>query len=43
MDIALVILNIVVGLYPVGHGSQKFFDWFGGPGLKGTISSSASS
>jgi putative oxidoreductase len=36
MDIALLILRVVVGLLLVGHGSQKLFGWFGGPGLKGT-------
>lgn len=36
MDIALLILRVVVGLYLAGHGVQKLFGWFGGPGLKGT-------
>lgn len=36
MDTALLILRVVVGLYVAGHGAQKLFGWFGGPGLKGT-------
>jgi putative oxidoreductase len=35
MDVALLILRIVVGLYLAGHGAQKLFGWFSGPGLKG--------
>jgi putative oxidoreductase len=35
MDTALLILRVVVGLYVAGHGAQKLFGWFGGPGLKG--------
>ena len=33
MDTGLLVLRIVLGLYLVGHGSQKLFGWFGGPGL----------
>ena len=36
MDIALLILRLVVGLYVFGHGAQKLFGWFGGPGFGGT-------
>jgi putative oxidoreductase len=36
MDVALLVLRVVVGLYLVGHGTQKLFGWFGGPGLAGT-------
>lgn len=36
MDLALLILRVVVGLYLAAHGAQKLFGWFGGPGLKGT-------
>lgn len=36
MDIGLLVLRIVVGLYLFGHGSQKLFGWFGGHGLAGT-------
>jgi putative oxidoreductase len=35
MDLALLILRIVVGLYVAAHGAQKLFGWFNGPGLKG--------
>jgi putative oxidoreductase len=36
MDVALLVLRVVVGLYLFGHGAQKLFGWFGGPGLAGT-------
>lgn len=36
MDIALLVLRVVVGLYLFGHGAQKLFGWFGGPGQAGT-------
>lgn len=35
MDIAFLILRVVLGLLFVGHGAQKLFGWFGGPGLSG--------
>lgn len=35
MDIALFVLRVIVGLLVAGHGSQKLFGWFGGPGLAG--------
>jgi putative oxidoreductase len=35
-DIALLLLRAVIGLLFVGHGAQKLFGWFGGPGLPGT-------
>ena len=35
-DIGLLILRLVVGGLVAGHGSQKLFGWFRGPGLKGT-------
>src|SRR5450759_3969063 len=34
-DIGLLTLRLVVGLYLFGHGTQKLFGWFGGPGLRG--------
>jgi putative oxidoreductase len=36
MDVVLLVLRIVVGLYLIGHGTQKLFGWFGGPGLTAT-------
>ena len=36
MDIALLVLRVVVGLFFVGHGAQKLFGSFGGHGLAGT-------
>jgi putative oxidoreductase len=35
MAIGLLILRVVVGALLVGHGVQKLFSWFGGPGLEG--------
>ncbi len=35
MDLALLILRVVVGLYVAAHGAQKLFGWFKGPGIKG--------
>lgn len=37
MDAGLLILRLVVGLYLFGHGAQKLFGWFGGRGLRPTI------
>ncbi len=34
-DVGLLILRLVVGAIFVGHGVQKLFGWFGGPGLRG--------
>lgn len=36
IDLALLVIRIVIGLLFVGHGAQKLFGSFGGPGLKGT-------
>ena len=36
MDIALLVLRVVVGLYVAAHGAQKLFGWFGGGGINGT-------
>jgi putative oxidoreductase len=36
MDIALLVLRAVVGLFFIGHGAQKLFGSFGGHGLAGT-------
>jgi len=35
MEIALFLLRVIVGLLVAGHGAQKLFGWFGGPGLVG--------
>jgi putative oxidoreductase len=35
-DLARLILRLTVGTLLAGHGAQKLFGWFGGPGLKGT-------
>src|SRR5579864_6720553 len=32
MDTGLLILRVVFGLLMIGHGTQKLFGWFGGPG-----------
>ena len=34
-DVGLLILRLVNGGLLAGHGSQKLFGWFSGPGLKG--------
>jgi putative oxidoreductase len=36
MKIARLLLRLVVGGLFVGHGTQKLFGWFGGPGLETT-------
>jgi putative oxidoreductase len=35
-DFGLLLLRLTVGTLLMGHGSQKLFGWFEGPGLKGT-------
>ena len=35
-DLGLLVLRLAVGGLLAGHGSQKLFGWFEGPGLKGT-------
>ena len=35
MNTGLLVLRLVLGLLLVGHGSQKLFGSFGGPGLTG--------
>jgi putative oxidoreductase len=34
MDLAVLILRVVFGLLMIGHGTQKLFGWFGGPGAQ---------
>ncbi len=36
MDFGRTLLRTVVGALFVGHGTQKLFGWFGGPGPEGT-------
>lgn len=36
MKLGLTLLRMVVGLFFVGHGTQKLFGWFGGYGPDGT-------
>jgi len=34
-DFGILLLRVVVGLLFIGHGTQKLFGWFGGPGFAG--------
>ncbi len=36
MKIARALLRVIVGGLFIGHGTQKLFGWFGGPGLDAT-------
>ncbi len=36
MALGRLLIRTVVGGFFVGHGTQKLFGWFGGPGLEGT-------
>lgn len=38
MELGLFLLRLVVGALFIGHGTQKLFGWFGGPGPDGTAS-----
>ncbi|MBO4208537.1 DoxX family protein [Micromonospora echinofusca] len=35
LDTALLVLRVGVGILAAGHGAQKLFGWFHGPGLAG--------
>lgn len=35
-DLAMLILRVVLGSLLAGHGAQKLFGWFEGPGFEGT-------
>ncbi|MFJ9080616.1 DoxX family protein [Streptomyces sp. NPDC102278] len=35
-DVGLLVLRLTVGLAMAGHGTQKLFGWWGGPGLTAT-------
>ncbi|WP_409471640.1 DoxX family protein [Streptomyces sp. HC307] len=35
-DVGILLLRLAVGLILAGHGAQKLFGWFGGPGLDAT-------
>ena len=36
LRIGRLILRMIIGGLFIGHGTQKLFGWFGGPGLAGT-------
>src|SRR5438128_932681 len=35
MDVGLLIIRVIVGVLFIGHGTQKLFGWFDGPGFRG--------
>ncbi|GGR01333.1 DoxX family protein [Streptomyces netropsis] len=36
VSLGLLLLRLMLGIIMVGHGTQKLFGWFGGPGIDGT-------
>lgn len=36
IDTGLLVVRVIIGILFIGHGAQKLFGWFGGPGLVGT-------
>lgn len=36
INLALLLIRATLGLFMAGHGAQKLFGWFGGPGIEGT-------
>jgi putative oxidoreductase len=36
LDFGLLLLRVTLGTFMAGHGAQKLFGWWKGPGLKGT-------
>ncbi|MGF1472834.1 MAG: DoxX family protein [Rubrobacteraceae bacterium] len=35
-NLALLLVRATLGLFMAGHGAQKLFGWFDGPGIEGT-------
>lgn len=36
VNLALLVIRATLGLFMAGHGAQKLFGWFGGPGIEGS-------
>ncbi|GAC1642849.1 MAG: DoxX family protein [Chloroflexota bacterium] len=36
VDVGLLLLRVTLGTLLMGHGTQKLFGWFSGPGFRGT-------